>query len=283
MEKVMEELNTSNPTDETEITPDVEVTDVPDKPAVEAKPFYSAEELEALHPKDIDPDRVSPEQAPIVAKKTIKEYKLLQGDYTRKAQELSTLKTEVKTEETYFSDKTKNDVFLDFLKTPMKVLGDINSEIARLESVIPDDGAEEYRAARKTIAQWQAIKDEFREKKLEVSTRKQQEEVAEAKLVAELGKDAPALLEHAKELGYSEKDFRTKANLREALKKTYKLSHAAEIAQGKEVKPSPHKAAAPSGASGSSDTKEPIFKDDNEWFAHQQLKKKEQLQRRLGT
>jgi hypothetical protein len=276
----MEELNTSNPTDETAITPDVEVTDVPDKPAIEAKPVYSAEELEALHPTAIDLERVAPEARPIV-EKTIKEYKSLQADYTRKSQELSSLK-EVKTEETYFSDKNKNDVFLDFLKTPMKVLGDINSEISRLESVIPDDGAEEYRAARKTIAQWQAIKDEFREKKLEVSTRKQQEEVAEAKLVAELGKDAPALLEHAKELGYSEKDFRTKANLREALKKTYKLSHAAEIAQGKEVKPSPHKAAAPSGASGSSDTKEPVFKDDNEWFAHQQLKKKEQLQRRLG-
>jgi len=215
-------------------------------PAPEPKSVYSAEELETLHPTAIDLERVAPEARPIV-EKTIKEYKSLQADYTRKSQEISKLK-ESKTEEKFFEDSTKDSVFKDYLKTPVKVLGDINSEIARLETVIPDDGIEEYRRARKTIAQWQAIKDEFREKRSEVSTRSREEEVAEAKLFAELGENASALIEYAKGLGFSERDFKGKPELRAALRKTYEVSNADKTAQLKERKSAPHRAAPTSGS-----------------------------------
>jgi hypothetical protein len=257
----MEELEpTSNPTDETAIIPaDGEVNPDPDTPVVTAKPFYSVEELENLHPTAIDLEKVDPAARPIVAK-TIKEYKLLQADHTKKSTELSKLK-EVKLEETYFPDKNKNDVFRDYLQKPMKVIGDINAEISRWASVIPDDGAEEYRAAQKTIAQWQAIKDEFRERESELSKQRQREEVAEAKLIAELGQDAPTLMEYAVGLGYSERDFKAKPELREALKRTYKIDHAVNTAQKKEVKPVPQRSAESSGSWGGSSDHDRMFDD----------------------
>jgi hypothetical protein len=219
--------------------------------AANQKPIYSAEELESLHPTAIDLERVDPAARPIV-EKTIKEYKSLQGDYTKKTQELSDLKkAAVPEEETYFGDQNKNGVFKDYLKNPLKVLGDINAEISRLETIIPDDGSEEYRKARREIAQWQAIKDEFREKRSEVNYRSQKEEVAEAKLVAELGADAPALIEYAKGLGFSERDFKSKPELRSAIRKAYEIANADKTAQAKERKSAPHKAAPTSGGGGS--------------------------------
>ena len=216
-----------------------------EQPAPEPKSVYSAEELEALHPTAIDLERVDPAARPIV-EKTIKEYKSLQADYTRKSQEISELKKAAPPEEKYFEDATKDSVFKDYLKTPVKVLGDINSEIARLETVIPDDGIEEYRRARKTIAQWQAIKDEFREKRSEVS----RYEIAEAKVNAELGENASALIEYAKGLGFSERDFKSKPELRTALRKTYEVSNADKTAALKERKSVPHRAAPTSGSGG---------------------------------
>jgi hypothetical protein len=223
--------------------------------AAKQKTIYTAEELEALHPTAIDLDRVDPAARPIV-EKTIKEYKSLQADHTRKSQELSELK---KTEEIFFEDPNKNSVFKDYIKNPLKVIADINGEIAKLEAVIPEDGADQYRAARRTIAQWTAIKDEFQEKRAEISEKSRQAELDEAKLVAELGADAPALLEYAKGLGFSEKDFKSKPELRAALKNTFKLSNAASSAQKKETKGSPHKAAGPSGGAGGSGGEQDIF------------------------
>jgi hypothetical protein len=248
----MEELDTSNQPDELEAGGE--------ETAPEQKTLYSTEELEALHPTAIDLDRVDPAARPIV-EKTIKEYKSLQGDYTRKTQELSELKKTVP-EEKYFDDSSKDTVFKDYLKTPLKVIGDINSEIAKLETVIPEDGAEVYRNARRTIAQWQAIKDEFREKRSEVSSRSREDELAEAKLTAELGVDAAALIEYAKGLGFSERDFKGKPELRAALRKTYEVSNADNTAKLKERKSVPHKAAPTSGGGGSGST----GKDSNNVF-----------------
>jgi hypothetical protein len=244
--------------------------------------YYTPEESSGLTPTDIDLARVDPSVKPIV-ENTIRDYKKLQADHTRKSQELAELKKVPVPEEKFFDDYRKDTFFKDYLKNPLKGIAYINSQISQLEGVIPDDGAEQYREARKTIAQWVSIKDEFQEKRNELSNLRRQEEVAEAKLIAELGKEAPDLLEHAKELGYSERDFKSNPKLREALKRTFQLSHAAEFAQGKEKKPIPHKAATPSGgASGSGETKEPTFKTDDEWYAHQRQQKREALKRRLG-
>ena len=242
----MEEMTAEVPQDGTNQATIVDGTG--DETTPQQSTIYTAEELDALHPTAIDLERVDPVARPIV-EKTIKEYKSLQGDYTRKSQELSELK---KTEEVFFEDTQKNTVFRDYLKDPLKVIRDINAEIANLESVIPDDGAAQYRNARLTIAQWNGIKDEFSTKRLEVSEKSRQSEIAEAKLSAELGTDATSLLEYAKGLGFSERDFKSKPELRAALKTTYKLANAANSAKSKEVKLLPHKAAAPSGGSGDS-------------------------------
>ncbi len=223
--------------------------------AASQKTIYTAEELAALTPTDIDLDRVDPAVRPFV-ENTIRDYKELQADHTRKSQELSELK---KTEEIYFDDPNKNSVFKDYVKNPLKVIADINNEIAKLEAVIPEDGADNYRAARKTIAQWNAVKDEFQAKRTEISEKNRQAELEEAKLAAELGKDAPALLEYGKGLGFSEKDFRSKPELRAALKNAFKISNAATTAQKKEQKGSPHKAAGPSGGAAGGGGDQDVF------------------------
>ena len=232
-----------------------------EKLAAEAnKPIiYTAEELTALTPTDIDLERVDPAYRPIV-ENTIRDYKALQADHTRRAQELAELK-KADIKETYFDDPQKDMVFKDYLKNPLKVLRDINSEIAKLESVIPDDGAEEYRNARRTIAQWQGIKDEFSAKKIEVSERSHKDKMDDARLLTELGAGAGSLLEYAtKELGFSERDFKERPGLREAVKKAYKLANAEQSANNKQIKPVPHKAAAPSGGAGGG---EHILDEDN--------------------
>jgi hypothetical protein len=82
-----------------------------------------------------------------------------------------------------------------------------------------------------------------------VSERTRQEELAEAKMSAELGEEASALIEYAKGLGFSERDFKGKPELRAALRKTYEVANAGKTAQLKERKSPPHKAAPTSGGS----------------------------------
>jgi hypothetical protein len=72
--------------------------------------FYSPDELEALHPKDIDLERVTPEARPIV-EKTIKEYKSLMADHTRRAQENAELKRSL--EKPKKENRTIDDYFED--------------------------------------------------------------------------------------------------------------------------------------------------------------------------
>ena len=213
------------------------------------KQIYTPEELAGLTPTDIDIERVDPSVRPIV-ENTIRDYKELQADHTRKSQELAELKKTPAPEERFFDDETKNFWFKEYLKSPIKVLAQVNGLISQWESVVPDDGVEEYRKARKNIADLNAVKDEYREKRDEVQSRTRQDELADAKLINELGAEAPALMDYAKSLGYSDRDFKTRPELREALKRTYKIDHAALSALKKEVKSAPHKAAAPGGAGG---------------------------------
>jgi len=218
--------------------------------AAKNKTVYTAEELENLHPTAIDIERVDPAARPIV-EKTIKEYKSLQGDHTKKSQELAELKkTQGQEQESFFEDPKKDGVFKDYLKNPLKVVGDINAEIANLEAVIPEDGADEYRKARRQIAYWNGIKDEFSTKRIEVSEKHRKTEVDEAKLAAELGDDLPTLQEYAKTLGFSEADFKRKPEIRIAVKNAYKITHADESGGRKEVKPRPHVAGRPAGQAG---------------------------------
>jgi hypothetical protein len=213
----------------------------------EKKP-YTDEELKTFTPTShIEMERVPDNFRPIIENMT-RDYKNLAADHTRKAQELAELK-KVQEPENYFDDSKKDGVFKDYLKSPLKVISDINSEIAKLEAVIPDDGADEYRKARTQIAYWNGVKDEFSAKRIEVSEKHRQAEIEEAKITAELGPDRQALLEYAKENGISEKDFKSKPALRASVKKWYAADHASETANKKQVKQSPHKASSPAGQS----------------------------------
>jgi hypothetical protein len=222
--------------------------DVSQKTSTETKTFYNAEELESLHPTAIDVERVDPAVRPIV-ERTIKEYKLLQGDYTKKTQELADLK-KVPEPETYFEDSRKDGVFKDYLKNPIKVVGDINSELSRLESIIPDDGVEQYRQARKEIAYWNGIKDEFSIRRTEVSERQRELLSADEILNKELGPDASAIIEHAKSLGVTEKEFKSKPAIRALVKKDYAIANATRTTVNKEIKPKPQATATTSGEAG---------------------------------
>ena len=235
------ELNQSNQATE-EITPQVET------PSEESTPtYYTPEELGDIHPTAIDLEKVQPEVRSIV-EKTIKEYKNLQGDYTKKAQELAEVKRiQDAIPEKHFDDEAKDNVFKDYLKNPLKITNDINSEIAKLESILPDDGIDEYRQARRSIAYWQGIKDEFQLKKSEVSEKQRRIELEEAKLNVELGDEAQSIKEYAKSIGFSEREFSTNVALRDRVKRIYKIENAATLAAKKETKVNPHKAAAPSG------------------------------------
>ena len=58
------------------------------------------------------------------------------------------------------------------------------------------------------------------------------------------------MVDYAKTLGFSEREFKNKPALREAVKKAYHIANAAEIAARKEVKPNPQQVAAPAGRAG---------------------------------
>ena len=121
-----------------------------------------------MHPTAIDLERVDPAARPIVDK-TIKEYKSLQADHTRKSQELAELKKAPAHDEVCFEDAAKDTAFKAFLKDPIKTVSDINTEIAKYDPTIPED--------RNAIAYWQNVKDSFAYKSREVDKQNQQSEI----------------------------------------------------------------------------------------------------------
>ena len=233
--------------------------------AANQKTVYTAEELAALTPTDIDIERVASEVRPFV-QNTIRDYKNLQADHTRKSQELAELKKAPPEPEHYFDDPKKDDVFKEYLKSPGKALGEINAQIADLEAVILDDGIEEYKKARRQIAYWNSIKDEFQIKRIEVGEQHRNAELAEERVLSELGQDAAALIEHAKSLGFTERQFKTQPELRKAVKRLYDIQNASNTARTKEVKADPQKTAKTAGetggAGGTERTDEDIIFDD---------------------
>ncbi len=216
-----------------------------------AKQPYTDEELSGFTPtSEIDLDRVPAPIRPVIENMT-RDYKELQKGYSQKAQEAADLKRAKDAEpETYFEDSKKDGVFKDYLKSPLKIIGEINAEIANLESVIPDDGADEYRKARRQIAYWNGLKDEFSARRIEVSEQRRQRETSEGALKADLGDDAQAILDYAETVGVGEKELRANPKLRTAIKTMYAVANAGKTALKKEVKPNPQKTATPSGGSG---------------------------------
>jgi hypothetical protein len=268
----------------TETTENVASQEPTAEGVVETPSFYTADELKAITPTNIDLDRVAPEARPIV-ENAIRDYKALETDYTKKSQELAELKKAPSEPELFFpNDQRKETVFKDYLKTPVKILSDINNEIAKLEAVLPDDGIDEYRAARQNIAYWNGIKDEFSAKRIEVIEHKRDQEISEAKINAELGEEAHALFDYGRSLGFSDKDIKSKPELRASVKHLYELANAGKTAHKKEVKPTPHKAATPSGQSG---TDAPPAVDtskmtDAEWYEYDKKQRIEKLKKKLG-
>jgi hypothetical protein len=210
---------------------------------------YTDDELKTFTPTShIEMERVPENYRPIIENMT-RDYKNLAADHTKKAQELAELKRVPETE-TYFEDTKKDGVFKDYLKNPVKVIGEIHAEIAKLEANVKFDGSDEDRQSRSQIAYWNGIKDEFLAKRIEVSEKQRLSEADEAKVLGELGQDAQTLIEFAKTQGFSEKDFKKNKAIREAVSKLYKAENALATASKKETKPNPHKAAAPAGSKG---------------------------------
>ena len=224
---------------------------------------YTPEEMKAFTPtSEIDMERVPEPFRPVIENMT-RDYKEVQKGYTQAKQELADIKRTPEPPEKHFDDPQKDQVFKNYLKDPLKVISDINSEIANLEAVIPEDGTDEYRKARRSIAYWNGVKDEFQVKRSEVSERNREAEIAEAKVAAELGTDAPILLDYAKTLGFSERDFRSRPTLRASIKTMYL---AANPGKGKEIKPSPQQTTKPSGQGGGSDGAEHTKSEDEILF-----------------
>lgn len=214
--------------------------------AAQIKP-YTDEELKTFTPTShIEMERVPENYRPIIENMT-RDYKALASDHTKKSQELAELKR-VPEQETYFEDTKKDTVFKDYLKNPVRVMTDIHSEIAKLESVIPDDGAEEYRKARREIAYWNGVKDEFLAKRLEVSEKERNNQLVEAQVLGELGDKAQTLIDYAVSKGFTAKQFKTNPSIRNLVNVAYNAEHAGEMADKKVVHPVPHIAAAPAGA-----------------------------------
>lgn len=231
--------------------------------------LYTPEELEALHPVEIDLERVDPVSRPIV-EKTIKEYKTLQGTYTKTSQELAELRKEKPPEPTkHFDDPQKNEVFEQYLKEPLKVVSNINTEIMRLSGIRPVINGEdnpEYETAQKNIAYWNGIKDEFTFKKDEIITRKKDVEILDAKINIELGDKAGEIREYANNLGFSDADLR-KPQLRKSVVEMYKVANAGKTADGKLKKPTPPNLASPAGSTGGGTGQKPLTEvnDINEY------------------
>ncbi len=217
---------------------------------------YTLDELNQIIEEggEIDRKRLTPDQLAI--------QKTFERGYTPKFQEAAALKKQAeeileqasRTPEVYFEDANKNGVFTDYLTNPVKVVSDINQEIARLEGVEPfnDDGTRNpsYAQARREIAYWNGIKDEFSLKRADVMEKRRADEA----LTNQLGEEGKVLEAYAKSLGFSAQDFRTKSELRKTIKGLYDLANAGQTAKKKEVKPNPPKLATQQGGGGGTQT-----------------------------
>lgn len=251
---------------------------------------YTDEELTELNRTGgvVDRKRLTPAQDAL--------RRTLESGYTQKFQEAAELKRQAEEilakaktpepEEPYFADEKKNTVFKDYLKSPLKIVTDINAEIARLEGVTPydDDGnpnGEEYRKARTSIAYWQGVKDEFGMKRQELAEQQRTTETVKS----ELGADYPKLEAYAQAMGFTVKDFRGKPELRKSIKTMYELANAGASADHKVVKPVPPKTAVSQGGVGDRVTKkEPDTSKmtDAEYYAYWKQQRIESARNRLG-
>lgn len=265
--------------------PEEQATEAAELPVEEAQTpsYYTPEEIKGLTPTDIDIEKVDPSYRPIV-ENTIRDYKELQADHTRKAQELAELKKTPAQPEVYFQDPAENVAFQTYLEHPVDYLTALSVDIAKYDSIVPDDGIDEYRAARKWVAYLNGVKDRFLAKRIEITETRKNQEILEAKLKGELGDQAQAILDYGKAKGFTEKELKTRPALLEMVKKEYTTANATRTAQKKEVKPMPQKAATPAG--GGAEMESPPLDTskmtDDEWFAHRQKEQRDMLKRKYG-
>lgn len=264
--------------------PEPTVTEPAGTPAEPTTPtYYTPEELQGLTPTDIDVEKVDPSYRPIV-ENTIRDYKELQADHTRKAQELAELKKPQKEPEVFFKDPAENVAFQTYLEQPVEYLTALSMDIAKYDSIVPDDGIDEYRAARKWVAYLNGVKDRFLAKRIEITETRRNQELTDAKIQGELGEQAQAIIDFGRMKGFTEKELKTRPVLLEMVKKEYLTTNAPRLATKKEVKQTPQRASTPSG--GASEVETPAVDtskmSDSEWFAHNQKERREMLKRKYG-
>jgi hypothetical protein len=205
----------------------------------EEKEVTTGEETQ-VPPTEKEEEKEAPKMVPLAALE----------DERRKRQELEArVNAQPEQQEKYFSDESENKVFGEFLKNPSQVTQDFNIEIRKLSRVIPDDGAEEYRAARDRIAYLEGTRQSFILKKMEISESRRESEVADTKILSQLGQEAAAILDYGRELGFSSKELKARPEILAIVKDKYILAHADEIAARKETK-TPTKTAKTSGEAG---------------------------------
>ncbi len=264
--------------------PEEPKTEPAEKPAEEPQTpsYYTPEELAGLTPTDIDIEKVDPSYRPIV-ENTIRDYKELQADHTRKSQELAELKKTPEQPEVFFKDPAENAAFQTYLEHPVDYLTALSVDIAKYDSIVPDDGIEEYRAARKWVAYLNGVKDRFLAKRIEITEARRNNELTDAKIKTDLGEEAQAILDFGRLKGFTEKELKTRPVLLEMVKKEYLTANATRSATRKEVKATPQKAATPSGAgAGEAPPIDTSKMSDDEWYAHNQRERKEMLRRKYG-
>ena len=230
-------------TSETGATTDVSVTTTQEPQ--ELTP-YTDEELAALAEKgeDFDRRRLTPAQAAI--------QKTFEKGYTPKFQEAADLRKKAEaiiaraeeTPEVHYEDPKKNRAFIDYLENPVRVVADINAEIARLEGVTPidDEGhpnTQQYRQARSAIAYWNGIKDEFSVKRTVIVDQKR-----------DLGEEGQKMEAYAVALGFTRQEFRSKPELRKRIQALHEVAAAAETGKSKEVVKGAPKLAIQTGGGG---------------------------------
>lgn len=228
----------------------------------EPKTPYTLEEVNAFTPtSDIDMDRV-PESHRSVIENMTRDYRELQKDHTVKSQKLAELERTPEPE-VYFKDSNEDTAFKEYLKDPDKFLVDLGGRIASYEGVVPDDGVEEYRNAKRWITYLNGVEKRFLSKRIEVSEKQRQTEMAEVRFKEELGAEAVAVIEYAKLLGFTEREFKTRPELRASVKKMYDVANAGRTANLKLVKKGPQPTAKVSGEAGAGGTGHD-FKDETE-------------------
>jgi len=121
---------------------------------------YTAEELSALLESDgeIDTSRLSAEGRAI--------QKSFQRGLDKKFKELSEQRREPSVQQRQEPSDPKEKLFREYMQKPGDVLRRINAEIEKLEA--SDPAEENYGQKRRDIARFQALKEEFRDRKEQV-------------------------------------------------------------------------------------------------------------------